>query len=150
MSTFVLENGENGWWALVGNTCYNRVGGRHEYYPQDKDVFAEANDWDELDYSYLIKPDSEYGWVSPDGHFYGCKYADHSLMAKMYFKKSERQLENEGWVKIFRDSYDRKPTWMSDKLMITEAQRVTLEGKGLQVDPDVCELTVPIQGGANG
>lgn len=150
MSTFVLENGENGWWELVGNTCYNRVGGRHEYYPQDKDVFAEANDWDELDYSYLIKPDSEYGWVSPDGHFYGCKYVDHSLMAKMYFKKSERQLENEGWVKIFRDSYDRKPTWMSDKLMITEAQRVTLEGKGLQVDPDVCELTVPIQGGANG
>jgi hypothetical protein len=150
MSTFVLENGENGWWELVGNTCYNRVGGRHEYYPQDKDVFAEANDWDELDYSYLIKPDSEYGWVSPDGRFYGCKYADHSLMAKMYFKKSERQLEEEGWVKIFRDSYDRKPTWMSDKLMITGAQRITLESRGLQVDPDVCELTVPIQGGANG
>lgn len=150
MSTFVLENGENGWWELIGNTCYNRVGGRHEYYPQDKDVFAEANDWDELDYSYLIKPDSEYGWVSPDGYFYGCKYADHSLMAKMYFKKSERQLEEEGWVKIFRDSYDRKPTWMSDKLIITEAQRITLESKGLQVDPDVCELTVPVQGGANG
>lgn len=150
MSTFVLENGENGWWELVGNTCYNRVGGRHEYYPQDKDVFAEANDWDELDYSYLIKPDSEYGWVSPDGHFYGCKYADHSLMSKMYFKKSERQLEMEGWIKIFRDSYDRKPTWMSDKLMITEAQRITLEGRGLQVDPDVCELTTPIQGDANG
>ena len=71
-------------------------------------------------------------------------------MAKMYFKKSERQLENEGWVKIFRDSYDRKPTWMSDKLMITEAQRITLESRGLQVDPDVCELTVPVQGGANG
>lgn len=150
MSTFVLENGENGWWELVGNTCYNRVGGRHEYYPQDKDVFAEANDWDELDYSYLIKPDSEYGWVSPDGHFYGCRYADHSFMAEMYFKKSERQLENEGWVKIFRDSYDRKPTWMSDKLMITEAQRITLEGRGLRVDPDVCELTVPVQGGVNG
>ena len=34
--------------------------------------------------------------------------------------------------------------------MITEAQRITLEGKGLQVDLDVCKLTTPVQGSANG
>ena len=159
MRTFVLEhnsyqNGKiiecNGWWELENGMCYNRAGGRHEYWPTKFDKIVEAEDWKDLDYSYLIKPDSEYGWVSPDGHFYGCKYADHSFVASMYFKKSERQLENEGWIKIFRDSYDRKPTWMSDKLMITETQRITLESRGLQVDLDVCKLTTPVQGSANG
>jgi hypothetical protein len=60
---------------------------------------------------------SKFGWVSPDGQFYGCEYACHIYMAERIIRatlgnhdyeddtgyianKSESMLENLGWLKI--------------------------------------------------
>lgn len=132
MSKFVFENG--GWWEIEGNLCYNVCGGCHEYIPDEKDIIIEAENRADLDYSLLIDPNSKYGWISPEGKFYGCDYAKHRDLAEWYFKKNERQLESEGWIKVFRDSFDRKTVWYSEKSFITEAQKNTLEQRSLEID----------------
>lgn len=108
---FLLEylkysNGEkkfNGWWEIDGDRLYNRSGGWHHYTPSPDDVVVEAVDWDDLDYSPYLFPDSEYGWLSPDGQWYGCEFMDHYLIAKKVLHSSEEVLELDGWVKAFRD-----------------------------------------------
>ena len=144
---FVLEN--NFWWELEDGMCYNRCGGMHKYIPEPSDVIAEADSWEDLDWSCLIKPDSKCGWLAPDGRFYGCDYADHENLAGLYFKKPERQLEDEGWVKISMSCFTHELSWYNTKLMVTEAQRIVLEKMGLEVDPDVCSLVTPIPGGGS-
>lgn len=152
MRTFVRNvNDKNSfWWEYENGICYNRYGGRHSYYKQDGDIFAEANDWEDLDWSFLIDNASDLGWISPDGTFYGCDYRRHADVAKLFFKKDERQLEEEGWVKVFMDSWRHEKEWFSDKAMITDAQKITLEKLGYEVDLDVCELVTPVQGAVNG
>ena len=56
------------------------------------------------------------------------------LCRQRHFKKNERQLESEGWIKVFRDSFDRKTVWYSEKSFITEAQKNTLEQRSLEID----------------
>lgn len=142
MKTFVLEhnsyqNGKiiecNGWWELENNICYNRAGGRHEYYPTKFDKIVEAEDWKDLDYSYLIKKDSQYGWVNPQGDFFGCNYRDHLNLAEWYFKKTERELEKSGWVKIYKD-FEGERRFFSENYRLTETQRVKLESLGFNVE----------------
>ena len=128
----------NGWWELKNGYCYNRNGGKHQHIPGDDDIIVEADDWSDLDYSHLLVKDSLYGWINPQGDFYGCNYRDHSALAELYLHKCERQLEKDGWIKIYKDAFDGEPTWYCDKLMITEAQKITLERKGLEVDEDAC------------
>ncbi len=43
---------------------------------------------------------SPYGWLSTDGRFYGCKFAEHSKLAKFYLGSTEETLECTGWAKI--------------------------------------------------
>ena len=147
MKTFVLEtyirdDGSkeyNGWWQYEKGYLYNRMGGRHKADPNEEmwkhSKVVKAKDWADLDYSYLLKPESTLGWISPDGKFYGCGYRDHALVAEMYLKKKDDQLEKEGWVKIFRDGFDGTNVWYSDSLMVTDAQKIVLERLGLDIDP---------------
>ena len=146
MKKYVKFN--NFWWELEdsGFVC-NRVGGRHAYDPEFDGPIVEAESFEDLDWSCLIKPDSKCGWLSPDGRFYGCGYSDHADVADLYFKKSERELEDEGWIKISMSCFTHELSWYNTKLMVTEAQRIVLEKMGLKVDPDVCELVVPTVGG---
>ena len=158
MKTFVLETYKkddgsfeyNGWWQYEDGYLYNRVGGHHRADPDEKmwkySKVVEVNDRDDLDYSYILNPDSDLGWISPDGRFYGCGYRDHAAVAERVLKKTDDQLEDEGWVKVFFDSWNRERKWYSDTLCPTEAQRIVLERLGLEVDVCACELTTPIQG----
>lgn len=162
MKRFVLETYKNddgtfeynGWWEYEDGYLYNRVGGRHKANPNDEmwkySKVVEANDWTDLDWSYLIDNSLLLGWISPDGRFYGCKYEDHAKVAELYFKKSEKQLEKEGWVKVYYSSVTRSNIWYSEGLIVTEAQRIQLEKLGLEVDVDVCELIPPTPGAVNG
>ena len=100
------KNGEvkdNGWWRIEGDKVVNMVGGWHHLCIDDKSVIVEANDWHDLDWSCLIKPDSPYGWVDIQGNFFGCDYMEHAFFAKYYFKLTERTLEDIGYVKIYRE-----------------------------------------------
>lgn len=138
MRKFVLEADKkedgtlryNGWWEIEGTYAVNRCGGRHHFEKGKYDKVVEAEDWDHLDYSYLIKPDSEFGWISPNGDWYGCNYRDHVPVAEFYLKKSERELEKSGWVKVYFDSWGRERHWFSDKDIITDKQKITLSRLG--------------------
>lgn len=125
---------DNGWWKIENNYLYNRAGGSHSYVPNENDIIAEVNDWDDLDYSYLLKPDSEYGYIDREGNFYGCDYHEHSDIAELYLKTTERELEEKGWIKIYR-SHNHKTTYYYEH-NLTEAQIKTLEEKNLLKDHD--------------
>lgn len=133
--------GSTCWWKLENGVCYNRYGGQHQYYTAEGDIIMEAEDWSDLDWSYLIEPESDLGWISPDGKFYGCDYRNHALMAEMYFKKSEKQLEHEGWIKVYMDSFDHSKEWYSEKLLVTEGQKIALEKLGHEIDASCCFIS---------
>ena len=96
-------------------------------YPNEEE-FIDANRKDV--YSYLIKPKSDYGWLAPDGTFYGCEYASHSDIAVFYFDKDDAELEKEGWVKIFR-SFESGETVYS-QMRISTQQRIFLEDHNIK------------------
>lgn len=56
-------------------------------------------------YSYLIKKNSPYGWLSPFCEWYPCQYTKHQELAEDYFGYGEEELEHRGWVKVFNE-YD--------------------------------------------
>lgn len=56
-------------------------------------------------YSYLIKKNSPYGWLSPFCEWYPCKYLAHQDIAEDYLGYDEEELEERGWVKVFKE-YD--------------------------------------------
>lgn len=108
------ETMDNGWWKIDGKYLYNRCGGRQYYEPSiDKGEIVEAEDFDDL-YKKLFKLgklfnniDEKCGWLSREGVYYKCDYEGHDRYAELTFDKSERQLEEEGWVKITRlDMFD--------------------------------------------
>lgn len=157
LETYKKDDGSfeyNGWWEYENGYLYNRVGGHHRADPDDEmwkySKVVEAEDWDDLDYSYLLNPNSDLGWISPDGRFYGCSYSDHDAVAERVLKKTDALLESEGWIKVFFDSWNRERKWYSEDLYITEAQRIQLEKLGFDIDDsEVQELVVPTQGCAN-
>ena len=94
----------------------------------DKEAFVDANRKDV--YSYLIKPKSDYGWLAPDGTFYGCDFADHSDVACFYFDKDDLILEKEGWVKIFRSFESGEAVY--SQLRVSPQQRIFLEDHNIE------------------
>ena len=81
-------------------------------------------------YSYLIEPDSDLGWLSPDGRFYGCDWTKHSTVASEYFGKDDLELEKEGWVKIFRSVDSGEPVYCQNRL--TFGQRDFIESHNVK------------------
>lgn len=122
----------NGWWEIDGNRLVNQAGGWHHYEPSPDDKIVEAESFDDLDYSYLLNPKSEYGWVSPDGRFYGCDYHQHETIADHILHMPGSELERKGWVKIYMDSFKRTKDWWCMKYL-TEYQKATLEKHGFKV-----------------
>lgn len=122
---------DNGWWEIIGNKVYNICGGYHDYKPSEDDIIVSANDWDELDWSCMLEDDSQYGWVDVHGRFYGCDYMKHNEVAEMYFKCTERELENAGFVKIYRD-YDGTRSYYVAKYL-TERQEKALIDMGISI-----------------
>lgn len=118
---------DNGWWRIEGDKVVNMRGGWH--YLRDtneKSVIVEADDWKDLDWSCLIKPDSIYGWIDVKGNFYGCDYMEHSLLAEYYFKSNERALEDIGFVKIYRD-FDGERAYYVSRYLNEKQEKKLLE-----------------------
>ena len=137
---------DNGWWEIDGNRLYNINGGWHDYNPSSDDIIIEADGWDDIPMDYLLDDEAITGWVAPDGKFYGCNPEEHILIAEKVLKSSESMLENQGYVKIYMNPgyliYAMKQKgysisayeFLSVKGHITEAQRITLERKGFDVE----------------
>lgn len=60
---------------------------------------------------YQYRDDSCFtGWVAPDGEFWGCESYDHLNMMQVDMGiKDENELENRGWIKIYRDPMAFEP-----------------------------------------
>lgn len=56
-------------------------------------------------YNFLIKEDSPYGWLSPLCEWFPCGYTHHLDVAEDYLGYDEEELEERGWIKVFKE-YD--------------------------------------------
>ena len=91
-----------------GHDIYNEIKANPENF-----LIVEAEDYDHLQMTkeykekwneYVlsaIDPNSNLGWIAPDGTFIGCSYYDHSFIAENYLHSSEEQLEATGWCKVY-------------------------------------------------
>jgi len=123
---FVLEG--NFYWEIHGEYCYNPYGGRHKLDPSLPQF--EADNITDLDWSFLIDKDSEYGWVTPQGDFYPCKPYDHVNVAEYIFKMPQRECEQRGYIKIYESpTFKRRMIWIDRH--ITEEQKNWLRNNGL-------------------
>ena len=129
---------DNGWWEFDGSYCYNRYGGRHPYAPGLHDEIVESS-WEEVLRDDFLKHKDEFitGWLAPNGDFFGCAPEDHWDMAKYVFGKTERELEDSGYLKIYEVPF-RLRALLNNKTAYgyfgrpTEAQMITLENLGIE------------------
>ena len=143
----LLNSRDNGFWevdeddliyAEFGDEIrlYNQFGGFHYHKLAREDEFISVPHWDDLPWKDVsIKPDSNLGWISPSGEFFGCDYCDHAKVAELVLNSSERELEARGWVKIYL-CYDGVQ-WYHENLRPTEEQKRVLREKGFELDEDL-------------
>lgn len=144
MSVFILlardNNGEfhdGYWWKVlyvdkashlsVGDsyTAENRYGGKSSYNVVEKgDIIVDADDWKDLDWTAcLLRSDSKYGYIDPQGKWYGCNYSDHLDLCELVIRQDNP--EEYGWVKVYKSSF-RDPDYYSRRKFLTEEQKKTL------------------------
>ena len=149
----IIDNG--GIWEIIdeptgvewGEVCRveNAYGGWHYYTITKEDEIFES-DWDTVEREqYQSYTDAEYGWIAPDGTFYGCNYEDHAHCIYAVSGMYESMAERAGWIKIYRDPtmarYHPERTnefdgcyWISDSEMMTDAQKKTLYERGFKLE----------------
>ena len=78
-----------------------------------------------------IDPESNLGWIAPDGTFIGCDYYDHAFIAENYLHSSEERLEEEGWCKVYAlsevDAERNETHYYTKSHHFTSAQKETIE-----------------------
>lgn len=125
---------DNGWWELDGHYLVNKYGGRHTYDTKEKAEVIEAKSW--LDFyeknaeKIFLKKDSPYGWLSPSGEFFGCSHTGHQNLANYFFKSSEKELEEKGYIKISTEPMGCDLQAYFSKDFISENQKIWLEKNG--------------------
>lgn len=85
------------------------------------------------------KPETKFGWIAPDGRFFGCGYGGHTSEASRIvgeiqdIRDPERHLENLGWAKAFKgvDARERYSVGMGTGKKLTDAQLEELQRMGL-------------------
>jgi len=95
------------WYEDDGDKWQNYMGG---WCPKsDNDIVLktqEAEDIHELDWlkTSLINDKGTSGWLNRSGRFYGCNSQAHDLVADLVFNKSVKEMEYEGWVRIYDET----------------------------------------------
>lgn len=85
------------------------------------------------------KEEPKFGWIAPDGRFFGCCYGGHSHLAGEIvgqiqdIRDPERHLEDLGWGKVFSGSGTarRYSFGMGSEKQITDEQLRTLIALGI-------------------
>ena len=99
---------DNFWWKLDTKTplnkatVYNPFGGKISGVDVQDRQIIEAENWQFLDWTGTDILNDEYqtGWLSPQGKLFGCKSHYHGMQADLVHKKTEYDLEHEGWIKL--------------------------------------------------
>jgi len=123
------------WWVeKEGNYWINYMGGRTPISKDDEVMDTKVQEKiEDLDWSItgMIEDQTRCGWLDPEGRFYGCAHMAHRIVARWVFHKGEKQLEQEGWIRVLR-----KNDWISARDRITEAQRSWLIAHGHDVNEE--------------
>ena len=90
-----------------------------------------------VDVPVTKREESKFGWIAPDGRFFGCDYGGHSHLAREIVgdiqpvSDPERHLEDLGWGKVFSGSGTgrRYSFGMGAEKHITDEQLRTLMAK---------------------
>lgn len=135
------KNVDCGIWRYDMGQCYNRRGGYHNYHPHSMDEFFEADSWDDIIKQQMLADRNNYttGWIAPDGEFFGCAAEDHDDMAEYVFNKSQRELEDTGWLKVYEVPWRLRAESLYDYGKYsyfgrpTTAQEATLERLGVHL-----------------
>ena len=102
------KNVDNGIWEYENGICYNRFGGHHSYTEHPLNKFFTADSWNDV-LKYTIRDDTQItGWLAPDGTFYGCAPMDHMALEDHIIQRNASELENEGWIKIYKNSMNMR------------------------------------------
>lgn len=136
-----VKNIDNGWWEYdeeLGRV-YNLMGGWHNYTPHPLNIFIKGT-WEDVMREDLLLHRNDYvtGWIAPDGEFFGCSAMGHRDVAEYIFGKTERELEDSGYLKIYenparlRAEYNFKNQY-SYYGRPTQAQELTLERLGVEI-----------------
>lgn len=130
----VKVSGEEDWKAVVGNRYTNFPGGcRVGDVSHAWDVIRSerAEDAEDLDWTgtHLDQPNSDSGWLSPGGVWYGCGSTNHDPVAYLVIKKEVHELEDAGWIRV----YDSEK-WIRIRGFPTAEQRNWLLLRGHKVD----------------
>lgn len=83
----------------------------------------------------VIKPETKYGWISPDGRYFQCEFQGHVALADnicfgiVDTNNSERYLEEHGWCKIYRPvTQGEYAVYVEDKLTDKQLHRLAKMG----------------------
>lgn len=125
---------DNGWWELNGDCLVNAYGSCHAYVTDNLAEIIEAESWRDFYEKHaskiFLKPNSPYGWLSPSGEFFGCSHTGHQNLATYFFKSSERELENNGYIKISTEPFGCNLQTYYSRNFISENQKIWLEKNG--------------------
>lgn len=85
------------------------------------------------------KPEMKFGWIAPDGRFFGCDYGGHTSLAReivgeiQRISDPEQHLEGLGWAKVFSGTGTGKryTVGMGVEKKLTDDQLRTLQKMGL-------------------
>jgi len=85
----------------------------------------------DLDWSVtgLIEDQTNCGWLSREGKWYGCSHMGHRMVAQWVLNSTEKKLGQSGWIRVWH-----KDDWGCELRGITESQRSWLENHGHEVD----------------
>ena len=106
------------------------------------DEFFEADSWRDIIKQSFLKDRDKYitGWIAPDGEFFGCAPEDHDDLAEYVFEKTQSELEEAGWLKVYEVHWRLRAmaTYREDYGPYsyfgrpTEKQLLTLERLGIE------------------
>lgn len=127
--------GFNGFWQIVGNRLVNQNGGWHDYTPKRSDKVYEVDRYEDLPFKdFYISDKFKTGWLDRNGNFFGCDYMEHEFVAYYVFHKEEHELEELGWVKIYKDVFNGTYDYLHySKYPLTEFQRKYLIDNGFNL-----------------
>lgn len=103
----------------------------------------------------LLRPDSDSGWVSPDGRFWGCASVAHEWLLHSLVRKSVHEASREGWVRMAGDVlFHGDATGPSGEIYggreLTQRQRDTLFDLGFsELEPRRTRLPAHLRGPAD-
>lgn len=83
-------------WEIEGG-YFQRKDGNDIILEQTQAEGFKYLDWKKSTY---YDADSESGWLSPEGIFWGCKYTGHSDLARFIIRLDYFQMEEAGWVHV--------------------------------------------------